>query len=190
MPRRQRPVGGNTMKLFALRATQALGAAVAARAGIPLAAHEEREFEDTEFKVRSLEPVAGQRVAVCQSLFADAAESSSDKLCRLLFMIGALKDAHAAEVIALVPYLAYARKDRRTKPFDPITLRYVAAMFEAVGTDAVIALDVHNPAAFENAFRRPTVHVEAAPLFVEHFAPTVPAAAKVVVLSPDAGAMK
>ena len=71
----------------------------------------------------------------------------------------------------MTPYLCYARKDRRTKPNDPITTRYVAALFEAVGIDRVIAVEVHNVAAFENAFRCPTWHIESAPLFAAHFAP-------------------
>ena len=178
------------MKLFCLDATRPLGERIAAAAGVPLAAHEEREFEDSEFKVRPLESVAGERVFVCQTLSGDARSSASDKLCRLLFFAGALKDDGAAEVIALVPYLAYSRKDRRTKPHDPITTRYVAALFEAVGVDVVVTVDVHNPAAFENAFRCRKVHVEAAPLFVEHFAARVGASERVVVLSPDAGGMK
>ena len=41
----------------------------------------------------------------------------------------------------------------RTKPRDPVTTRYVAALSEAVGTDTVMTLDVHNLAAFQNAFR-------------------------------------
>jgi ribose-phosphate pyrophosphokinase len=84
-----------------------------------------------------------------------------------LFFIGALKDAGAARVTAVVPYLAYARKDRRTKPQDPVTTRYVAQMFEAAGADCVITLEVHNPAAFENAFRRRTVALTATPLFID-----------------------
>ena len=82
---------------------------------------------------------------------------ANDKLCRLLFFIGALKDAGAARVTAVVPYLCYARKDRRTKPNDPVTTRYIAGMFEAVGTDCIVTLEVHNPVAFENAFRCRTV---------------------------------
>ena len=39
----------------------------------------------------------------------------------------------AARVTAVVPYLAYARKDRRTAARDPVTTRYVAALFEAMG---------------------------------------------------------
>lgn len=68
-----------------------------------------------------------------QGLLGDAAASANDRLCRLLYFIGALKDAGAGRVTAVVPYLAYARKDRKTQPRDPVTTHYVAAMFEAVG---------------------------------------------------------
>jgi hypothetical protein len=71
-------------------------------------------------------------------------------------------------VTAIVPYLCYARKDRRTKPNDPVTTRYIAAMFESVGTDAIVALEVHNPAAFENAFRCRSVSLTGTPLFVDY----------------------
>ena len=116
-----RSVSGLTMtdrrlSLFALHATAELGAAVAAALDRPLAAHEEREFEDGEHKARPLEAVRGADVFVLQSLHGGPEQSANDKLCRLLFFIGALKDSGAARVTALVPYLCYARKDRRTKP--------------------------------------------------------------------------
>ena len=175
--------------LFALHATAAFGAAVAAALGLPLAAHEEREFEDEEHKARPLDTVRGADVFVLQSLHSGPEQSANDKLCRLLFFIGALKDAGAARVTALTPYLCYARKDRRTKPNDPVTTRYVANLFEAVGTDAVVTLDVHNPAAFENAFRRPTVALTAAPLFVDYAKKNL-ADEKLCVISPDTGGAK
>ena len=174
--------------LFALHATGKLGSAVAAALDQPLAGHEEREFEDGEHKTRPLAAVRGADVFVLQSLHGGPEQSANDKLCRLLFFIGALRDSGAARVTALVPYLCYARKDRRTKPNDPVITRYVASLFEAVGTDAVVTLDVHNPAAFENAFRCPTVALTAAPLFVDY--------AKVLgdqplcVVSPDPGGTK
>jgi ribose-phosphate pyrophosphokinase len=176
------------MCLFALHASATLGAAVADALNRPLAAHEEREFEDGEHKTRPLESVRGADVYVLQSLHGGTQQSANDKLCRLLFFIGALKDAGAARVTAFVPYLCYARKDRRTKPNDPVTTRYVASMFEAVGTDAVVTLDVHNPAAFENAFRRPTVALTAAPLFVDRV--KMLADEKLCVVSPDPGGAK
>ena len=174
--------------LFALQATSALGAAVAAALDQNLAAHEEREFEDGEHKARPLEAVRGADVYVLHSLNGETDRSANDKLCRLLFFIGALKDAGAARVTALAPYLCYSRKDRRTKPNDPVTTRYVAALFEAVGTDAVVTLDVHNPAAFENAFRCPTVALTAAPLFVDYAKAL--GDERLCVVSPDTGGAK
>ncbi len=174
--------------LFALRETGELGSAVAAALGRPLAAHEEREFEDGEHKIRPLETVRGADTFVLHSLHSGPEQSANDKLCRLLFFIGALKDAGAARVTALTPYLCYARKDRRTKPNDPVTTRYVASLFEAVGVDALVTVDVHNPAAFENAFRCLTVALTAAPLFVDYAKAL--ADEKLCVVSPDTGGTK
>src|SRR5512139_4176889 len=132
------------LRLFALHGTDVLGERIARSLGRHLAAHEERSFEDGEHKVRPLETVAGCDVYVVHSLHGGPVESPNDKLCRLLFFVGALKDAGAARVAAVVPYLCYARKDRRTKAQDPVTIRYLAAMFEAAGVDAVVTLEVHN----------------------------------------------
>lgn len=176
------------MKLFALKASAPLGAAVSRHVGQPMAAHEERDFDDGEHKIRPLETVAGCDVYVLHSLNGDDAGSANDKLCKLLFFIGALKDAGAARVTAVTPYLCYARKDRRTQPLDPVTTRYVARLFEAVEADAVVALDVHNPVAFENAFRCRTVALTAAPLFVE-FAKQLDDE-RLCVVSPDPGGAK
>ena len=175
--------------LFALDATRAYGEAVARELGVPLSAHEEREFEAGEHKTRALESVRGRDVYVVQSLRGDARQSANDKILGLLFFLGALKDASAGRLTAIVPYLAYARKDRKTKPRDPVTTRYLAAMFESVGTDCVVTMDVHNLSAFQNAFRCRTEHLEAAALFVDEIVPRV-GRDEVVVVSPDAGGIK
>jgi ribose-phosphate pyrophosphokinase len=177
------------LSFFGLQGSQDIAERIAARLEVPLARHEERVFEDGEHKTRALEQVRGHDVFVLHSLYSEPEQSGNDKLCRLLFFCGALKDAGAARVTAITPYLCYARKDRRTKPNDPITTRYLAAMFEAVGVDALITLEVHNVAAIENAFRRPTWHIETAPLFAAHFAPAL-RGHDTVVVSPDAGGAK
>jgi ribose-phosphate pyrophosphokinase len=100
-----------------------------------------------------------------------------------------LRDAGAARLTAIVPYLAYARKDRRTKSRDPVTTRYVAELFEAVGLDRIVVMDVHNLAAFENAFRCRTEHLEARGLFAAHLAPLLRGCG-VTVVAPDAGGAK
>jgi ribose-phosphate pyrophosphokinase len=176
--------------LFALQASRPFGEDVARHLSIALSAHEEREFEDGEHKSRPLINVRNQDVFVIQSLYADTKESVNDKLLRLLFFIGALKDASAARVTAVVPYLAYARKDAKTQTRDPVTTGYVARLFEAAGTDRVVTMDVHNLVAFQNAFRCRTDHLEAAKLFVAHFASLLKGEPQITVVSPDIGGVK
>jgi ribose-phosphate pyrophosphokinase len=175
--------------LFALNASRDLGARIATRLQEPLGEHEEREFEDGEHKARPLINVRGADAYVIHSLYGEPGQSGNDKLCRLAFFIGALRDAACASVTAVVPYLCYARKDRKTKSRDPVTTRYVAQMLEAVGADRVVTLDVHNLAAFQNAFRCRTEHLEATGLFVQHLAPQL-GREPVAVLSPDLGGVK
>lgn len=177
------------MALFALNSSHEFGTKVSTWLDMPLSAHEERDFEDGEHKTRPLVNVRGKDVFVIQSLYSDPYQSVNDKLCRLLFFLGALRDASAERVTAVVPYLCYARKDRKSKTRDPVTTRYVACLFEAMGVDRVVTLDVHNLAAFQNAARHRTDHLEARKLFVDHFVPLVQRD-EVVVVSPDVGGIK
>jgi ribose-phosphate pyrophosphokinase len=175
--------------IFAPGPNRDFGEKVCAHLGVPLSAHEEREFEDGEHKTRPLVNVRRKDVFVIQSLYGDEQQSVNDKLCRLLFFLGALRDASAEHVTAVIPYLCYARKDRRSKPRDPVTTRYVASLFEAMGVDRVVTMDVHNLAAFQNAFRIYAEHLEAKGLFVDYFA-SLAQQEEVVVVSPDAGGVK
>ena len=176
--------------LFALESSREFGERIAARLDQPLARHEEREFSGGEQKTRSLDEVAGRDVYVLHSLHGEPGQSANDKLVRMLFFIGSLKDAGAELVTAVAPFIAYGRKDRRTKPRDPVSSRYVASLFEAVGTDRIVTLEVHNVSAFENAFRtcKPE-HVPIAGLLAGHIAETL-ADAELAVVSPDAGGAK
>jgi ribose-phosphate pyrophosphokinase len=175
--------------LFAPLASRAFGERVAARLGCDLAPLEERDYEGGEHKSRPLVSVRGRTVYVLQSLSGDAAGSANDRLNRALFLIAALKDAGAARVTACFPYIAYARKDRRSKERDPVNSRYVAQLIEAVGTDHVMVMDVHNLAAFENAFRCSVDVLEAAPLLADRIV-MENGGKDVTVVSPDFGGAK
>ncbi len=175
--------------LFAPLASRAFGERVAACLGAPLAPLEEREYEGGEHKSRPLVSVRGRDVYVIQSLSGDAAGSANDRLCRVLFLIAALKDAGAARVTACLPYIAYSRKDRRTKERDPVNSRYVAQLLEAMGVDHVMVMDVHNVAAFENAFRCSVDLLEAAPLLADTIVEQA-GGGPVTIVSPDFGGAK
>lgn len=183
--RRQR----DGFRFFALSGSKQLGTAVARWGGFSVAEHEERAFEDGEFKLRPRATVRGSDVFVLLSLAGGDDGSPSDKLCRLLFFIAGCKENGAARVTAVVPYLAYMRKDRQTKARDPVTTRYVAQLFEAVGTDRIVTLDVHSLPAFQNAFRIETIHLDSRKLFssiVGELAEDLP----VAIVSPDGGGVK
>lgn len=181
----------NTTKnlIFALDSSKTFGTMVAEALGSTLSAHEEREFSKGEHKIRSLVAVRNKAVYILYSLHGDPELTVNDKLCRILFFIGSLKDAGAAQVTVIAPYLCYSRKDKKTKSHDPITTQYVARLFEAMGTDRFVTLDVHNVQAFENAFRIPTVHLEAKAFIAAYLAPLLKKI-ETVVLSPDSGGIK
>jgi len=166
----------------------ALGRAVAARLGLEPLPLEERAFEDGELKVRPLGPVRGADVYVLESLHGRGRPDLHTRLMRLLLLVEALRAAGAGRVTALLPYLCYQRKDRRTQHRDPLSTRLLAQLLEAAGLDRVLTVDVHNPAAYQNAFRIPAEHLELRPLLAARLAPL--AGEGLAVVSPDVGGVK
>lgn len=177
------------MLLFSLDPECKFAPALAAELDESLAPHEDRRFEDGEHKLRPKVDPRGADAYVIGSLHGGPQDSPHDKLCRLLMFAATLREHGAARVTAVVPYLAYARKDRQTKPFDPVTLRYVAQLFEAVGVAQLIVLEVHNVAAFQNAFRCTTLHLEAHRAF-DAIVPELAGDGPLAVASPDPGGVK
>jgi ribose-phosphate pyrophosphokinase len=177
------------MLIFDLSPDFPLGGGIAQAAGCPLASLEARDFKGGQHKMRPLVSVRGGDVFVVSSLHAVDGMSVNDRLLRMLFFIAACRDHGAARVTAVAPWLPYARKDRVTKARDPVSSRYVAQLFEAVGTDALVTVDVHNLSAFQNGFRCPTINLDTIRLFSAEVAGRA-ADAPVTILSPDLGGAK
>jgi ribose-phosphate pyrophosphokinase len=175
--------------VFAIGASADFGREVCRHLGADLAPLEERDFEDGEHKIRPLASVRNRDVYVIHSLAGDDAQSANDKLCRMLFLIGALQDAAAGRITAVAPYLCYARKDRQTKTRDSLTSRYVAQLFEAIGTDRMVTMEVHNPAAYQNAFRCDTEHLDANLVLIDYCTALI-GERPLAVVSPDPGGVK
>jgi ribose-phosphate pyrophosphokinase len=175
--------------IFGLDDPHSMAGVIAACCEAEAGALEIRDFDDGEFKIRPLTDPYGRDVSVVAGLYGDARRSPQDRLCMLLVFVSALRDHGARRVTVIAPYLPFARKDRRTQPFDPISLRYLAQWFEAAGADALITLEPHNPAAFDNAFRIP---VRAASSHRVMLAAALEAAGdgELVVASPDPGGIK
>lgn len=178
------------LSLFALPADRnTLADNIARHLGQPLSRLEEKEFTDGEHLARPLASVRGQDVYVVQTLHREPEWNVDATLLRLLFLIATLVDASAERVTAVLPYLCYSRQDQQKTPDDPVMTRHVARLFEAVGTFRVLTMDVHNLAAFQNAYRCRIEHIEACSLFVQHFARAL-GRVPLAVVSPDAGGIK
>jgi len=178
------------MKLFALEGSHSFGEQVAEHLQMELCPHDERYHSDGELYVRPLVNLRGSIVFIIYSLFSDQRESVNDKLAKLKYMIGACRDAAAEKIIAVVPYLAYARSDRKVKSREPVITKYVAMELEAVGASRIITMDVHNLQAYQNAFRtcipdNLTCRIEFAKFLAERLGTTKPK--YISVLSPDVG---
>ena len=175
--------------LFALEDSRTYGERVAGRLEWPLSAHEERSFEDGEHKIRPLVDVSRQGYIRCPlSLREPGCQPERQALPAAVLRRRpegcGRRPRHRGGSLSLLCAQGPAQPAR-----DPITTKYVARLFEACGADAVMTFDVHNRAAFENAFRIPTTNIEAMPLFVEHFAGLL-GHDKIAVVSPDIGGAK
>jgi ribose-phosphate pyrophosphokinase len=187
-PQDQDDVSGSGPRFFALSESAGLAKQVCVEARLRLSPIEEQRFEGGEFKFRPLDSVRGRTVVVLQSLAGSDDLPVGERLMRLLFLLLGLRDAGASRRVVLL-YLTFAREDRRTQPRDPITSRYVAQLLEAAGADQLVTLDVHNPAALDNAFRIPVDHLSALPMMVDHFAAQFDHEG-ITVASPDIGGIK
>ncbi len=127
------------IKLFSGTASPELSSAIAGYLGLPLSGRDIIKFPNENIFVRLHSSVRGQDVYVIQTTSAPV----SDNLMELLIMIQTLKLDSAARITAVIPYLAYARSDKKDQPRVPITARLVADMLEVAGADRYITMDLH-----------------------------------------------
>jgi len=137
-PHRDTNMYGN-IKLFAGTACPELAADIADYLGLPLSGREVMHYPNDNLFVRLHKSVRGQDVYVIQTTSPPVHRN----LMELLIMLQTLRLDSAARVTAVVPYLCYARSDKKDQPRVPITARLVADMIEVAGADRYITFDLH-----------------------------------------------
>jgi ribose-phosphate pyrophosphokinase len=140
-------------------------------------------FPDGELDIDVAAPVRGTHVFIVQSLHAPVGEH----LLELTLMADACQRLGAKSVTAVIPYLGYARQDRREQGTEPLGARVVAEIIAAGRVDRIVALDLHSKAV-EGCFPKPVEHAAAVPALIEHVRSKLTSPA--VVVSPDLGAVK
>ncbi|WP_156787617.1 ribose-phosphate diphosphokinase [Rubrobacter xylanophilus] len=159
---------------------------IADRLDLELGSVELVQFSNGEVYARYLESVRGSDVFIVQSL----CDPVNKNLMELLVMVDAAKRASAESIVAVIPWYAYSRQDRKTKPREPITARLVAEMLKVAGADRIMTMDLH-VGQIEGFFSFPVDHLTAMHTFVDHFVDEgFQNAPDTVVVAPDTGEVK
>ena len=171
----------NNVMLFTGNANPQLAMDIASRLNLPMGKISVDTFSDGEIFVEIGENVRGRDVFIIQSLCTP----TNNNLMELLIMTDAMKRASCAKVTAVIPYMGYARQDRRSRSARvPITAKVVANMIGASGVDRVLTVDLHAD-QIQGFFDMPLDNVYASPVFLgdiwKHRYPNQ------MVVSPDVG---
>ncbi len=163
-----------------------LAAEVATHLGIELGEANLRRFANGEVHCRFDESVRGSDVFIIQS----HVEPINASIMEMLIMIDAAKRASAKRITAVIPWYAYSRQDRKTKPREPISARLVANMIQAAGAERVMTMDLH-VGQIEGFFAFPVDHLTAMHTFVDYCVDAgFRDAEDAVVVAPDTGEAK
>jgi ribose-phosphate pyrophosphokinase len=100
-----------------------------------------RIFSDGESNIRLGR--IGKNCIIVQSTHPPA----DRRLMQLLMMAKKCKDDGAQEICAVVPYLAYARQDRAFLEGEVVSIGLVAKLFETMGLNHIITVDIHSQLA-------------------------------------------
>lgn len=169
--------------LFAGTANPELAAAIASDLGVAPGACAIDRFPDGETSIQLQESVRRKEVFLVQPLSPPA----NEHFVELLALADACRRAAAARITAVVPYLGYARSDKRHGRREPIMGRMVADVLEAVGVHHVVTVDLHAP-QIEGFFGIPVDALTAVPRLSTYLSEGL--SAGVVVVAPDAGAFR
>jgi len=155
-------VSHDSLMVFTGNANPKLAEEVARHLGTRLGRATVGRFSDGEVMVEILEHVRGKDVFVLQSTCAPA----NDTLMEVLVMVDALKRASAGRITAALPYMGYARQDRRPRSARvAITAKVVADMLTGVGVDRVLTMDLHAD-QIQGFFAIPVDNIYASPILL------------------------
>ncbi|MBI2933473.1 MAG: ribose-phosphate pyrophosphokinase [Planctomycetes bacterium] len=160
-----------------------LGESLAGDLGIQRTPMANELFPDGERHVRIERSLAGGDVFILQSTSAPVGES----LVEVLLLADACRRSGAKRLFAIIPYLGYARQDRRTRGGEPISVRVVADLLAQARLDRLVLFDLHSPAT-EGCFSCPAEHLTAVPLLAEASRPFL--SPDMIIVAPDLGAAR
>jgi len=138
-----------------------------------------RIFADGESKITLTGKISKQKSIVVQSIYPPV----DSNLIQALSLISKAKEI-SSEVIAVIPYMGYARQDREFLPGEIVTMKVLGKLFKGAGASKIIAVDIHSMIGFKH-FSIKTKNVSAIPELVQYFKKL--SLKNPLVVSPDQG---
>lgn len=100
---------------------------------------EVKRFPDDELYVRLPADVKGREVIYVNSLQPDPNSS----LMESFLSIDAIRKHEAKRVVAVIPYMAYARQDEEFNAGEAVSAFTVGRLFQSLSVDYIITVDMH-----------------------------------------------
>jgi len=122
-----------------------------------------RVFADGESKITLNGKLSKKKSVVVQSIYPPV----DTNLIQALSLVSKAKEI-SSEVIAVIPYMGYARQDREFLPGEIVTMKVLGKLFKGAGASKVIAVDIHSLIGFKH-FAINTKNVTAIPDLVQYF---------------------
>jgi ribose-phosphate pyrophosphokinase len=173
------------INLFAGTSCPDLAKLIAKYLGLPLSSREVTLFPNDNLFVKLHQSVRGHDVYLIQT----TSRPVHRNLMELLIFIQTLRLDSAARITAVIPYLCYARSDKKDMPRVPITARLVADMIEIAGADRYMTLDLH-AGQIQGFFSIPGDVLTAFHILTEHIMEIRPKMKDPVVVAADLGFAK
>src|SRR3989339_1175476 len=169
--------------LFSGSSNTPLAKSVSKILGIPLGNVDLTRFADGEIRPWIQEDVRDKTVFVLQSLSYDM----DDHIMELCLMGDAIRRSAPKNMIAVIPYMGYARQDRQHRVGEPVSARVIAKFLEVSKFKEVITIDLHND-AIVGFFQVPVTHLSALSILGEEIQKFH--LSDIVVVAPDVGGVK
>ena len=138
-----------------------------------------RVFADGESKITLIGKISKKKSIVLQSIYPPV----DTNLVQVLSLITKAKE-NSSEVIAVIPYMGYARQDREFLPGEIITMKVLGKLFKSAGASKIIVVDIHSSIGLKY-FSIKTKNVTAIPDLVGFFKKL--SLKNPLIVSPDQG---
>lgn len=122
-------------------------------------------FPDGESYIRlETESLQDEDVVIVQT----TSPPQDQRLIQLLLMADNALDMKAKSIIAVVPYFAYNRQDRRFLSGEAFSVKTVMKLLHECGVNKIISVNAHSPSVLKT-FDIPVDDLSAIPLLAEYF---------------------